>query len=442
MRPVTGSVPAARGRAAAPTGGLLLILALLGAACRTPPAPAPDIVLVLVDTLRRDHLGIYGYGRDTSPNLDALAATGRMFDNHIATASQTVPSTLSMLLGLYPAEHGFPHRSIGQFAAARPYYPDELHFLAEELRDAGYRTAAFVGNPFLQRENNFDQGFQEFAYFEDRGKAITDAAIGWLRRPREGPRFTYLHYFDVHWPYDPPPPYARRYTDDPSGPRIYTNGPVKDVDEDELERTEALYDGAIAYVDAEIGRLLAVLDRLELREDTVVVVTSDHGDEFLEHGGMGHGTTVYGELVRVPLILSYPRRVEPGRRTDDLTSHVSLAATLLELAGLPHDSFGRRTIFEPARRAFVEDGPWRGVYAAGMNLVRNRETGNSQVFRMEDELDGFPLGPGAGEKRLDLLEALSFYRGLERARQDVPQTGADGWSEEDAERLRTLGYLN
>jgi arylsulfatase A-like enzyme len=117
---------------------------LPGTACRTPLARKPDIVLVLVDTLRRDHLGIYGYGRDNSPNLDALAATGRIFDNHVATASPTVPSTLSMLLGLYPVEHGFPHRSIGQFAAARPHYPDELHFLAEELRDAGFRTAAFV----------------------------------------------------------------------------------------------------------------------------------------------------------------------------------------------------------------------------------------------------------------------------------------------------------
>ena len=259
------------------------------------PAP-PHVVVVLIDTLRADHVGFGGYQRPTSPALDALAAESWVFERHVASASQTVPSTLSLMLSLDPSEHGFRHERNGHFQEHPPRYPEAFVFLAEVFAEQGYATAAFVGNPFLQRKNGFGQGFERLVYSGGRGEELTGHALEWLDEQAPGgrPLFLYLHYFDVHWPYDPPEPYRSRFR--PSGPRrlVYVNGPAPDVTPEELAFTRAMYDGEIAYVDDQVKRLLGALSARGLRDDAIVAVTSDHGDEFLDHGGLGHGTTVYG----------------------------------------------------------------------------------------------------------------------------------------------------
>jgi len=408
------------------------------------PERQPNVLLILVDTLRKDHLHLYGYERRTSDTIDALGAEGWVLENHIASASQTVPSTLSMMLSRHPSEHGFVHLENRQFQMNRPRYPEAFLFLAEVFRDAGYATAAFVSNPFLQRENGFAQGFETFLHSEERAETLTLPALEWLAgRASEPARpfFLYMHYFDVHWPYDPPPEYRDRFPIPKDARPIYSNGPFPGAKPDDLAATISLYDGEIAFVDGQIAQILDALERLGMQDDTILVVTSDHGDEFLDHGGLGHGTTVYGELVRVPLVLVYPGRLEPGRRIEYLTHHIDLAPTLAAFAGIETPpTFRGRSLFEPADRAFAENGSWRAVYDSDRKLVLNRKTGEVKVFDRRDELDQHPLSDQPSRARL--LEHLDWYQQLERdTAGSVPDASAP-WTESEVEKLRALGYVD
>jgi len=158
-------------------GTLLLLLAVGGCADKQ---PQPNVLLVLIDTLRQDHLHLYGYERRTSDWMDALGTEGWVFENHVASASQTVPSTLSLLLSRHPAEHGFVHLGPGHFSRNPPLYPEEFLFLAEVFQEQGYATAGFVGNPFLNHENGFAQGFDKL-FNVRRDEELTHAATDWLR---------------------------------------------------------------------------------------------------------------------------------------------------------------------------------------------------------------------------------------------------------------------
>jgi len=406
------------------------------------------VLLVVVDALRADHLHLYGYPRRTSDHIDALGASGWVFGNHIANSAQTVPSTLSLLLSMRPAEHGFLHLGDGHFARNRPRYPESLTFLSEVFQAAGYRTGGFVGNPFLKRENGFAQGFDRFVYSEDPGETLTEAAIGWLseRGRRNRPFFAYVHYFDVHSPYAPPGRYRDRFERPADGRYIYRNGPAPEVGEADLQTIVALYDGEVAYVDDQIGELLAALERLGDREDTLIAVTSDHGDEFLEHGGLGHGTSVYGELVRVPLVLAGPGLAATARRIEYLTRHLDLAPTLLALAGLEAPrSFRGRTLATPATRAFSDDGPWLGVYSGERKVILDRRTGEVTTFAIHDKLDERAIDdPFATEA---ILQHARWYADLEPAAEasaSAPERetgGRGGWSKREVEHLKALGYV-
>jgi arylsulfatase A-like enzyme len=424
---------------------VLLLVGSAVAGCSQGPPPQPNIVIILVDTLRRDHLQPYGYDRPTSATIDSLASAGWVFENHIASASQTVPSTLTMLLSLNPAEHGFRHLEVGQFSDHRPRYPEGLHFLAEVLREAGYATGGFVANPFLGEENGFDQGFDVFGYtLSHDGGELTEGALHFLNgrtHQPERPFFLYLHYFDVHWPYAPPEAYLRHFPVPEGAKTVYKNGLVSGVRERDLQGTVSLYDAGIAYVDDLIGRVVERLDEMDVLEDSIVLVTSDHGEEFLEHGGLGHGTTVYGELVRVPLIISYPKQLGPGRRVTHLSRHLDLAPTLLDMVGVPQPAQYRgASMLEPASVAYAEDGPWRAVYRADHNLVVNRETGSRELFAVADELDQRPLDSPEATSRL--TADLDQYISLEGAGPviPIPQPG-EMWSAGELRELRALGYV-
>jgi arylsulfatase A-like enzyme len=425
--------------------GLCLALALPGCAPEQPDVDTPpNVVVILIDTLRKDHLHLYGYERRTSDTIDSLGEQGWVFENHIASSGQTVPSTLSMLLSRHPAEHGFHHLGEGHFVRNRPQYPEEFVFLAEVFRDAGYATAGFVGNPFLQRSNGFAQGFDTFAYSADGAEALTEPGVRWLKKRARKPGrpfFLYLHYFDVHWPYDPPSEF-RKFAAPPGGRLIYKNGPFPNAHPDDLAATVAMYDAGIAHVDAQVAEIVRNLDALGLRERTLLVVTSDHGDEFLEHGGLGHGTSVYGELVRAPLVLVYPDKLKPGRRIRHLTTHLDLAPTLLDLAGVPRPpQFRGESLTRPAARAFAEDGPWRTVYSANGKAIMNLETGVSELFDAADELDQHPLRDP--DRLAILLEHIVWYQNLKRVAGSAALPGGSSakWSEEEIERLRSLGYV-
>ncbi len=360
------SRPGARGigRAAATRSGRLRWLRLAAAsllasslgACAPAPA-APNIVLVSIDSLRPDHLGAYGYGRPTSPHLDRIAAQGIVFTRAYSTTSWTLPSHLSLFTGLYPAEHGVIVD--GQRLAST------IPLLPELLARGGYRSAAMVSGPYLHGGFGFARGWEVYDDSLVRGDGFkpgsTTSAHERITSPTvhrratelldrlEGGRFLlFLHYFDVHYDYLPPPPWDRAFDPDYRGaidgrnveksPSISPKMARRD-----LEHLIALYDGEIRWVDEWIGRLDAELKRRDLDRRTLFVITADHGEEFFEHGHKGHRKNLYDTSLRIPLVIRLPDSRFAGRRVDSPVSLVDLLPTLAAQAGVdpPAERRGR-----------------------------------------------------------------------------------------------------
>ncbi|HUO86991.1 MAG TPA: sulfatase [Thermoanaerobaculia bacterium] len=303
----------------------------------------PNVVLIVVDTLRADHLGAYGHHRGTSPQIDRrLAARGTLFESAYAQAPWTLPSVLSYLTGRHPGELIDPG---GQPIAV----PPEVPTLAERLRAAGYRTGAFVANPTLQPTVGFDRGFETWwapppvvASLSLAADAVNRRALPWLAAHAANPFFLYVHYMDPHDPYASPASGAERspfhpdYDGELTGEMVHGVylGEVELADpEEDRRQLAALYDSEIAYVDEKIGELIdAFGDQLVGR--TLFVFTSDHGEEFLDHGGWKHGHTLYDEQIRVPLVFRWDGRVGEGRRVSGSVRLVDLVPTILAAAGL------------------------------------------------------------------------------------------------------------
>ncbi len=305
-------------------------------------------MLVSIDTLRADHLGSYGYARPTSPRLDAFAERGALFRRALSSSSWTLPAHMSLLTGLEPPTHGLvDYPSFGKLA-------EEHQTLAEILRERGYRTAAFTGGGWVSEKTGMDAGFD---VFESEGRRFEDTwplLERWLAARRsEEPFFLFWHGFNVHKPYAPPPPYDR----------LFCGACESDFDPEELqpdrprpspsdlEYAISQYDGEIAYTDALFGRLLDALASRELLERTLVVVTSDHGDEFFEHGMVDHIHSLYDELLHVPLVVVGPG-VEPAV-VEEQVGTIDLLPTLLELLGveIEHRVQGRSRVPEMRRAA-------------------------------------------------------------------------------------------
>ncbi len=300
--------------------------------------PRPDIVLVVIDTLRADHLSAYGYRRPTSPRLDRLAAEGTLFLQSFSAATWTLPSTASLLTGLPPDRHGA--------RTGDDTLPEAAVTLAEELRELGYRTAAITDGGFVDPQWGFGQGFDRYETTErrDRGRQRVRqgaaAALRFLEENRHAPFFLLLHTYEPHQPYfnregfgDP---FLREIGEETGGAAAVEVDPDLRLDERGLARAVALYDGEIRRVDHYFGQ---VLDRLAARAGrTAVVVTSDHGEEFQEHGSLDHfAGKLFEENVRVPLILWAPRLAASpaGRRVAAPVSGLDVVPTLLALAGAP-----------------------------------------------------------------------------------------------------------
>lgn len=385
----------------------------------------PNLVLILIDTLRADHVGAYGYARDTTPTLDALAAEGLRFDRAISQSSWTLPSMMSLFTGRHP-----PELPRGDPDLRRVFALHEAETtLAEHLRAGGYRTISVATNPHNVDEIfSLMQGFDTKRY-EASAPAdwVVDRAIESLdavwSADREAPFFLFLHLMDVHEPYSPDPPYDTLFTSDDASRHRVPQGvesPADLADEAVAEHqrnTQALYDGALRFADAEIGRLLTHLQSAGVRDATVIAVASDHGEAFwdsvaLERAhrlysqgqpgryGVGHGHTVFRELIQVPLILHGPGvpqgvRAEPVRNLD-------LTPTLLALAGLdPGSSRGDGIDLLSAERASppalsetdLRSAPQRSLIIGGVQHIRVDEVnlifdvGHSQWPQLPEAAD-------------------------------------------------------
>jgi arylsulfatase A-like enzyme len=421
-----------------------------------------------VDTLRSDHLGCYGYERETSPSIDALAAQGHLFKRAYTTAPWTMPAVASVLTGLYPSSHGV--KRISRLAG-------EALTLAEILGKRGYATAGVVSHTMLGEDFGFGQGFERY---EVRGSdrpnedittgPVTDAAIEFLSGFAAGDRpfLLFVHYFDPHYHYLPHEniDFAARRLGRLDGTETIheLRAMSDDLEADEIAFIQDLYDEEIRYTDDGIGRLLAHLEELGLDDDTWVVLTADHGEEFLTHGWLGHTRTLYEELIRVPLIIRPPGGAEAPHVHRRLTTLVSLAPTLLEIAGvdsmafdfqaaslLPLLSGGRD---EPPAFAFAEvdfvpvkpgnivkRAHKKAVVTGRLKLILDERTGKLKLFDVKADQDELrPLT----KKRSDLVNelvpvlehAIAFSRGDALGESEV------ALSEQQLEQLRALGYLD
>jgi len=330
----------ARSRRVLFRAGLLAALAL-GLGCdRTPEVP--NVVLVSIDTLRPDHLACYGYTRPTSPTIDSLAACGVRFVSTTAQSPWTLPSHVTLLSSTLPFTHGVVDDNCR--------IPGDLPMLPQILGEHGYACAGFVSSFYVGRTFGFERGFDRFEDFgtdihgqffpghKVLGETVTAEGIEWLRGAGE-PFFLFLHYYDAHINYAVPEPYARLFEDPDRAPDLvyqsyehYKHDPLTPA---EQRHVVAQYDAAVAYVDANIRRVLDSLKDLRVSDRTLVVITSDHGEEFFERGSWGHAYTLYDEALRIPLVWMDPRDASPAGAVEAPARLVDLAPTLLDLVGLP-----------------------------------------------------------------------------------------------------------
>lgn len=332
-------------KAAVPLFCVTVLLCAAGAVAQRARRPSgPNIVLLVIDCLRPDHVGCYGHSRPTTPNIDRLAQRGTIFRNVFANASWTKPSVGSMLTSRYPAAH--------QATSQEAQLSRSELTLPEILQNEGYRTA-FVngGNHFISHEFTFDQGFDHYKLTENRADVVADDFIALLPTLRRSAFFAYLHFMDAHCPYTLNE-HTTRFVED-EGIHFSRAGHVaaKDVRRllevgiappGEKDYLLNVYDGQIAFVDENVQRVVAAVEAAGRGDNTVFVVAGDHGEEFWDHGGYEHGHTMYQELLHVPMILSGGGI--PVAERDDAVQLIDLAPSLLALAG-----------GEPARRDFNGD---------------------------------------------------------------------------------------
>lgn len=286
------------------------------------PPHGPNLLVLLIDTLRRDHLGAYGDPRGLTPHLDALAAEGVLVEGLSACSSWTRPAVATTFSGVYPNRHG-AHGFFDELARDIPWLP-------EILRRAGYETAAIVGNPHVTPRWGFSRGYLrydaglavDFGTLEAIDARLADRAVTFLESQPAGPWLLYLHFMGPHEPYEAPAPFGERF---PAAPGA-----------DAIERLAAAYAGEIAHTDAQIGRVIEALRGAGQYENTLIAVLSDHGEELGEHGGVGHSRTLYEEVLQVPFVLRFPGGRHAGRTWEAAAlSMTGVAPTLLHALGFP-----------------------------------------------------------------------------------------------------------
>jgi arylsulfatase A-like enzyme len=424
--------------------------------------PAPNVVLVTVDTLRADHLGAYGYFRPTSPGIDRLARQGVLFRNAESVQSATWPALASLHTAQYPGGHGV----IWNGWHLREGTPT----LAELLKAKGYDTSAFLTNMTGTRHPGFSR------LFLSRGgdqagmdRRATDAAIEHLGRVGDRRFFLWLHLLSPHADYAPPPPHDVAFTRPGASRLSGTIGELADLrargvrlSDADVAHLVALYDGEVAYADRQVDRLLSELRERGLEESTLVVFTADHGEDLHEHNRyFFHSPSMYSSSLHVPLILSWPGALPAGARTDHPASLVDVAPTVLSLLGLPAPSSFLGSDLLPGRRvparapravAFSETSgrifasrsvDWRFVY-------------NPEKLRPQAPGGPYPIGEvelydlrrdrrerdNIAERRKDLVEnfttQLLAWKQRERREGGAPEQTID---EETREELKALGYV-
>ena len=399
----------------------------------------PNILLVTMDTTRADHLSLYGYSAVETPNLDEIGSKGVVFEQCATVSPLTLPAHCSILTGFYPPYHGV--RVNGNNALR-----DDLTTLAEVFSSAGYGTAAFIGAFVLDGRWGLKQGFN---YYDDHfdlkkykqldlglvqrpGNEVVDSALSWLEKNQREPFFAWVHLYDPHLPYQPPEPYFSRYNYSP---------PV------------SLYDGEIAFMDEQIGRLSKWLKANGLEEKTIIVLVGDHGEGLGEHGELAHGYFIYDYAVHVPLIISTPDQKFQGKRVSLEVSTVDIFPTVMELAGLKGRAAQGRSLVQMMAGRKEKEIPaycesmspslhygWSPLLGLRTSQFKFIDAPRPELYDLKNDPDEYVdvqnKFPQAGLNFKKDLDSL-----LEKISQGAPEPQAADLDAETVQRLAALGYI-
>ena len=437
----------------------------------------PNIILISVDTLRADHLGCYGYERETTPHIDALASDGVTFLNAYASSPWTLPSHISLLTSLHGANH--------QVAYEDDTMDSSIPTLADILRVNHYYCAALTGGGFVSAKYGFSKGFNSYAdqggiLRQDSAEHLYHAALRWLERERDKGFFLFLHTFQPHSPYACPHPYRSVFLAEDARWRHIDlishlggmPGIYKELPDNDRQNIIDLYDGEILYTDEKlIGPLIAALKDMGLYDRTMIIFTSDHGEEFFEHHGWGHGHSLYEESLKVPLIVKFPDSRFKGLRIPAIVSLVDVFPTVLEELGIeyPGLAIDGRSLFplitgkSDEDRAFLADLsadvlasriPRRIAMNRGQEklILNEKMTPEDLQFfvtppPMADTVEFYDLTSDPEERKNIADERASVASQIIRTIETIyksarkKKTGKLAMDEDLKKRLKALGYI-
>ena len=423
-------------------------------------AKKPNIILITLDTTRADRLGCYGYRRQTSPNIDKLADESVLYTRAIAPSSWTLPSHASLFTGKFTSSHGARYDPEGPLLLtdaisgpkswdvyrARGLAQNEVT-LAEVLKETGYTTAAVVGGPWLKRIFGLNKGFD---YYNDSqistvngrlADQVTACALNWLKRTREKKFFLFLNYFDPHGPYSPPEGFALRFL--PKGTNFAGRKPT-------LGETNALYDAEILYMDHYVGLLLQKLKAENLYNNTLIIVTSDHGELFGEHGKFGHGHYLYQEELHVPLFIKYPAGEVSPKRTDLRLQLTDILPMICERVGITIPGNIQGTSPSQIKHPIIaetyplplvsKDGSWQSIFEGDFKFIWNSKD-QHMLFNLKDDPEENVNIIGQDSKRTEgmMTQLEQYLAKLPKPGLAVPAGEPD---DQTKEALKSLGYVN
>jgi choline-sulfatase len=392
--------------------------------------PGCNVILITTDSLRSDHLGYMGYERDTSPYLDTIAKEGVVFTKHYAQSSFTPPSLASIMTSQYVAEHGLIEWN---------ELSDDKLTISEILKDNGYQTIAFNAGPHLNWVN-LDQGFK-FNYVGSKhraGRLMNKRVLDWLEKDRRGKYFMWIHYFDAHRPYKPRTPYRDMYTggyEKVKDPQREFKNPItlfkkvwsgkRRLTDAEEEYLISLYDGGISFQDTQIGSLISKMKTMGALENTIIIITADHGENLNEHKTQpnyffSHDPTLYDQVTRVPLIF-WADDLPKGIKTDTYTQSIDIAPTILEMLEIKNNNlpfrgksliplfFGRTM---PERDVFSQCEGWenkRMVISDGYKYILDLNNNQEELFHLSEDPGEKRNLIDTSDRSQELREKINIY---------------------------------
>jgi arylsulfatase A-like enzyme len=408
----------------------------------------PNIIIVVSDALRKDHLGCYGYKKNTSPNIDLFAEEATLFSYAFAQSPSTKPSITSLFTSLYPCQHNvIDNENI---------LPLSLLTLAEVLSQSRYITAGFTENLRISGKFKFSQGFNTWVFKNARKKElkernyIDEHILAWLEKNHKKPFFLYIHFLDPHAPYLPPPPYSNMFDPDYKGNSGGTNS--------KLEHLMALYDGEIRFIDSRFSLIIKKIKELGILENSVLFFTSDHGEEFRERGNLHHSSSVNGEQINIPLLIRYPELFKKMSEKK-LVQHIDIFPTVLDILHIKHPSIplegssilarnnrsitqkkGQKTIISEHSRKDKGLGLQKCIIRGEWKLIHNIRLDSFILFNIyEDPAETTDLAEEKPEAARQLKALLLSW---EQRLKGIVDPKSIRLEKKTKEELKSLGYIH